>query len=180
MRIITGSARGRKLKSLGGEGVRPTSDRVKEALFSIVQFQIEGRRILDLFAGNGQLGLEALSRGAEHAVFVDSSSKALAVVRENIEVCGFSDKSRTVHSDAAAYLARCREKFDVAFLDPPYGSNMLEKTLPMLAPRMNPGGTILCESDAKKELPEAAGDFIRDRIYRYGKIAVTRYQKPLD
>lgn len=176
MRIITGSARGRKLKALSGEDIRPTSDRVKEAIFSIVQFQIEGRRVLDLFAGCGQLGLEALSRGAASAVFVDSSAKSLAVVRENIAACGFSDKSEAIHSDAAAYLSRCRTKFDIAFLDPPYGSKLLDTVLPLLAPCMNQGGTILCECDICQPLPEAAGDFVKDKIYRYGRIAITRYQ----
>ena len=177
MRIITGSARGRKLRTLSGEDVRPTSDRVKEAISSIIHFQIEGRRVLDLFAGSGQLGLEALSRGAAHAVFVDSSAKALEVVRENIETCGFANAAEAVRSDASVYLLRCRDTFDVAFLDPPYNSNLLNKILPLLAPHMNPGGTILCESDFLKELPERVGDFEKNRVYRYGRILITRYQK---
>ena len=94
MRIITGSQRGRKLLTLEGLHTRPTSEKVKEALFSIIQFEIEGRRVLDLFAGSGQLGLEALSRGARECVFVDNDRDAMRVIRQNAEKCGFTDRSR--------------------------------------------------------------------------------------
>ena len=145
MRIITGSARGKKLTTLEGEQVRPTSDRVKEALFNIIQFDLEGRNVLDLFAGSGQIGLEAISRGASHAVLVDASKESIQVIRDNVRHCGFGDFVEIVSMDFSSYLMRKGQKFDLAFLDPPYGQGLLQKALPLVAEVMNLGGTILCE-----------------------------------
>lgn len=175
MRIITGSKRGKKLSALEGEQVRPTTDRVKESLFTILQFQLEGRRFLDLFAGSGQIGLEALSRGAAQAVFVDLSRDSIRVVEQNIKACGFQDSGRVVQSDFAAYLRGTREKFDVAFLDPPFRSGLLEQALPLAAGAMNPGGILVCEHPRDEALPEEAGPFRKYREYRYGKIMLTTY-----
>lgn len=176
MRVITGSARGRRLKTLEGEAVRPTPERVKEAMFSIVQFQIEGRRVLDLFAGSGQLGIEALSRGARQAVFVDASKSSAAVVQKNLESTALSDSAVVKQMDYAAFLLRNGEPFDLAFLDPPYRTGLLQKALPMTAEEMNRGGAIICENPADEEMPEAAGSFMRTRSYRYGKIVLTLYR----
>lgn len=118
MRVITGTARGRRLKEPQGMDIRPTTDKVKESMFSILQFDIEGRRVLDLFGGTGQLGIEALSRGASEVVFVDKSAAALKLIRENLELCGLSDRARVRNGDSLAYL-RSGEKFDLVFLDPP-------------------------------------------------------------
>ena len=118
MRIITGIARGKRLETLEGNDVRPTPERVKEALFSIIQFQIEGRRVLDLFAGSGQLGIEALSRGAKQAVFVDASKKSLDVVRRNLEHSGLQDYAQVHQMDFESFLMREQGKFDLVFLDP--------------------------------------------------------------
>lgn len=175
MRIITGSKRGKKLSALEGEQVRPTTDRVKESLFTILQFQLEGRRFLDLFAGSGQIGLEALSRGAAQAVFVDLSRDSIRVVEQNIKACGFQDSARVVQSDFAAYLRSTREKFDVAFLDPPFRSGLLEQALPLAAGAMNPGGILVCEHPRDEALPEEVGPFRKYREYRYGKIMLTTY-----
>lgn len=175
MRIITGTHRGKKLLTLEGEQVRPTTDRVKESLFNILQFQLEGRRFLDLFAGSGQIGLEALSRGAAQAVFVDLSRDSIRVVERNIKACGFQDSARVVQSDFAAYLRSTREKFDVAFLDPPFRSGLLEQALPLAAGAMNPGGILVCEHPRDEALPEEAGPFRKYREYRYGKIMLTTY-----
>ena len=175
MRIITGSKRGKKLSALEGEQVRPTTDRVKESLFTILQFQLEGRRFLDLFAGSGQIGLEALSRGAAQAVFVDLSRDSIRVVERNIKACGFQDSARVVQSDFAAYLRSTREKFDVVFLDPPFRSGLLEQALPLAAGAMNPGGILVCEHPRDEALPEEAGPFRKYREYRYGKIMLTTY-----
>ena len=120
MRVITGTARGRRLKELPGLATRPTTDKVKESLFNIVQFDIEGRKVLDLFGGTGQLGIEALSRGAEHVTFVDLSKAAAGVIRENVKACGFSERAQVLQGDALAFLSGCREKFGLVFLDPPY------------------------------------------------------------
>lgn len=176
MRVITGSARGRKLITSEGEDVRPTPERVKEALFSIVQFQIEGRRILDLFAGSGQLGIEALSRGAREAVFVDASADSIDLVTKNLESTGLGADARIKHMDFASYLSRNDGTFDLAFLDPPYRKGLLQKALPLTAAKMNPGGTIICENPSDEEMPEEAGEFRKIRSYRYGKIILTVYQ----
>lgn len=176
MRVITGSARGKRLTVLEGEAVRPTTDRVKEALFNIIQFQIEGRRILDLFAGSGQLGIEALSRGAAEAVFVDASKESIAVVEKNVQACGLSPKAKIVQSDFASYLARRDGLFDLAFLDPPYRTGLLQRALPLVAERMTGGGTIVCEHPVDEELPQTVGEFEKQRSYRYGKIYLTVYR----
>ena len=176
MRIITGTARGRKLAALEGERVRPTPERVKEALFSMIQFDLEDRRVLDLFAGSGQLGLEAISRGARQAVFVDASRESVGVVEKNIAATGFSDRACVKNLDFASFLARESGRFDIAFLDPPYRTGLLQRALPMTAAAMNPGGTIICEHPADEELPGAAGDFVRVRSSRYGKILLTVFR----
>ncbi len=180
MRVITGTARGRRLTTLEGNDVRPTTDRVKEAIFSVIQFDIEGRRILDLFAGSGQMGIEALSRGASEAVFVDSSHDSIAVVRENLRTCGLNGAAVVVQGDAHAYLAprAGRMEFDYAFLDPPYGKGILQSVLPAVASVMKPGGAIICESPVHEELPDSVGAYAMNRQYRYGKIKVTFYRVP--
>ena len=180
MRIITGSKRGKKLITLEGEQVRPTTDRVKESLFNILQFQLEGRRFLDLFAGSGQIGLEALSRGAALAVFVDASKDSIRVVEKNVQSTGLGDRSKVITADFQSYLRGCRERFDIAFLDPPYRMGLLEKALPLVAERMNPGGVILCEHPEDETLPESAGDFLQHKSYRYGKIMLTAYRQPVE
>lgn len=176
MRVITGTARGKRLAVCAGNAVRPTPDRVKEALFSIIQFQIEGRRVLDLFAGSGQLGIEALSRGAREAVFVEAAAEPAAVVAKNLETTGFSDRARLHRADYAAFLAGNCGSFDLAFLDPPYRTGLLQQALPKVAEKMNAGGTIVCEHPEDESLPDEAGAFVRGRSYRYGKIALTLYK----
>ncbi|MEG1426356.1 MAG: 16S rRNA (guanine(966)-N(2))-methyltransferase RsmD [Oscillospiraceae bacterium] len=179
MRIIAGQQRGRKLFALEGDQVRPTSDRVKEALFNILQFQIEGRRFLDLFAGSGQIGLEALSRGADEAVFVDFSKKSIAVIEKNLETVGLSAKAQVYNADSTMFIGRTADKFDVAFLDPPYSTSLLNETLPLVAAAMNGGGVIVCEHPSTEILPESAGDFQKVKFYRYGKICLTQYRNIL-
>ena len=178
MRVITGSARGRRLKELEGLETRPTTGKVKEALFSVIQFDIEGRRVLDLFAGTGQLGSEALSRGAECAVFVERRRDALQVIRENLEACGMTDKARVVNGDAMSYL-KSGEKFDLIFLDPPYASGLLEQALEEIVrfDICRRHGIIVAESAADKTLPPLAGPYALYREYRYGKIKLTVYHR---
>ena len=176
MRVITGSARGRRLITLEGSDVRPTTDKVKEALFSIVQFELEGRRVLDLFAGSGQLGIEALSRGADSCVFVDSSKKAVEVVKQNLAATGLARRASVLHGDALRYLQTCRDRFDVAFLDPPYGTGTLQKALAVLPPLMRPSGVIVCEAPKGEALPETAGGFSLWRTYHYGKVSLAVYR----
>lgn len=180
MRVITGSARGRRLITLEGEDVRPTTDLVKEAMFSIIQFEIEGRRVLDLFAGSGQLGIEALSRGAKSAVFVDSSRKALEVVSKNLEATGFAKSARVVNSDSIAFLLRRAEKYDIALLDPPYNTGLLQKALEIVPSVISDGGVIVCEAPDKEEMPQQAGDMVMVKSYRYGKTRLFTYRRPID
>ena len=179
VRIISGIAKGRSLQTLPGNHVRPTTDKVKEAIFSSIQFDIEGRRFLDLFAGSGQMGLEALSRGAQSATFVDSSADSLKICRQNIDTVGFSAVSKTVHSDALLFLNRNNEKFDIAFLDPPYAADLLEKALLLLAKQMSDFGTIICEHPTDIILPERVDDFSLCKTRKYGKINVTFYKKEI-
>ena len=175
MRIISGQARGRRLKELQGMDTRPTTDKVKEGLFNIIQFELEGRRVLDLFGGTGQLGLEALSRGSESCVFVEQRRDAQNLIRENIKTCGFEDRSRVVAGDALAYLTSCREKYDVIFLDPPYQTDLLEKSMELITKFdiLREHGIMVCESAAEKTLPPLAPPYEMGREYRYGQIKLT-------
>lgn len=178
MRVITGSARGRRLKELEGMETRPTTDRVKESVFSGIQFDIEGRRVLDLFAGTGQLGIEALSRGAAEAVFVENRSDAVRLVKENLEICGLSDRARVHAGDGLAYL-RSGEKFNLIFLDPPYGAPLLAQALERIAmfDICRQHGIIVAESAADQTLPTLAPPYRLYREYRHGKIKVTVYHR---
>ena len=178
MRVITGTARGRKLVTVEGtEVVRPTTDGVKEAIFSAIQFEIEGRTVLDLFAGSGQLGIEALSRGAASAVFVDSSRDSIEVVRENLNTTQLAQSAQVIQMDSLAFLAGQCGPFDIALLDPPYGAGLVQRALPMAARRMAPGGVMICEAPAKEDLPEQAEDFCLLRRYSYGRISLALYRR---
>ncbi len=178
MRVITGSARGRRLKELEGLETRPTTDKVKESLFSIIQFDIEGRRVLDLFAGTGQLGIEALSRGAAECVFVDRRSDAVELIRENVKLCGMEDRARIKKGDALAYL-HSGEKFDLIFLDPPYASDLLDQALETISrfDICRGHGIIIAESAADHVLPPVQPPYSLYREYRYGKIKLTVYHR---
>ncbi|MCH4238985.1 MAG: 16S rRNA (guanine(966)-N(2))-methyltransferase RsmD [Oscillospiraceae bacterium] len=175
MRVITGTARGRRLVTREGLETRPTAERVKEAMLNIVQFQVEGRRVLDAFAGSGQLGIEALSRGAAHAVFLDSNRESVAVIQKNLETTGLADRAEVHQTDALIFLNREALPYDLCFLDPPYRTGLLQKALPLCAAAMNPGGIILCEHPLDEQMPEEAGDFRKSRTYQYGKIMVTTF-----
>ena len=176
MRVITGSARGRKLLTLEGEDVRPTTDRVKEAVFSVIQFETEGRRFLDLFAGSGQMGIEALSRGAKQAYFIDSAKKSVEVVKRNLKTTGLSDNARVLQTDFRSFLSAGGARFDIAFLDPPYRAGLLQEALPLTAGVMKDTGVIIAENPLDESLAEKYGDFVLDRQYRYGKIRITTYR----
>ena len=152
MRVITGTARGRKLKEPVGMDIRPTTDSVKEAIFNTIQFDIEGRRVLDLFAGTGQLGIEALSRGAKSCTFVDESTAAVRLVRENLAACKLN------------------------------GSTLLDKALSAVIQydKLAVGGIIVCESRREKRLPEVSAPYRMKRQRAYGKIMLTLYEREAD
>lgn len=179
MRVITGSARGRRLGELSGVETRPTTDRVKEGLFNVIQFDIEGRRVLDLFAGTGQLGIECLSRGAAHCTFVDRRKDAAALIRDNLRVTRLSERAKVIQGDALSYLRSAGERYHLIFLDPPYDANLLNPTIKTLAgiDILAGNGIIICESRADQELPELPPPFEKSKDYRYGKIKVTLYRK---
>ena len=179
MRVITGSARGRRLKELEGMETRPTTDRVKEGIFNIIQFDIEGRKVLDLFSGTGQLGIEALSRGASSAVFVEQRRDAVTLTKDNLKLTELADKGRVVNGEAIAFLASCREKFDLIFIDPPYAANLWESVLDAIYrfDILSNHGIIICESPLDKELPQMEAPYFLHRTYRYGKIKVTTYHR---
>ena len=182
MRVITGTARGRKLKEPAGMETRPTTDRVKEGIFSSIQFELEGRRVLDLFGGTGQMGIEAISRGADHCTFVDLRKDAVAVIRENLSLTGFSQQARVIQGDALAFLSRCRETFDVIFLDPPYESGLLEKTMELVTTIdiVSENGIIVGENGSNAGWPTVFPPYRLQKEYRYGKIKTALYRRQAD
>lgn len=173
MRVITGQARGRRLKSREGQEVRPTAARVKAGMFSAIQFDLEGRRILDLFAGSGQLGIEALSRGAVHCTFVDAAAESTQIIKDNLAHCGLIGQARVIRADYAAFLARCEEQFDILFLDPPYGKQLFVPAIEAAARVLSEAAVILCEHPSDFEFTEPVAGFALSRVYRYGKICVS-------
>ncbi len=177
MRVITGSARGMTLRTLEGDNTRPTSEKVKEAVFSAIQFEIEGRRVLDLYAGSGQLGIEALSRGAESCTFVDSEKLAIKIIKENLEKTKLAFKAAVAQTDSLAFLGMTDKVFDIAFLDPPYSTGMLQKALAKSAPIIAQGGVVICEHPYGEDMPQEEGGLVKTKEYRYSKTAVTVYRK---
>jgi len=162
MRVITGSARGRRLGELKGMETRPTTDKVKESIFNCIQFNVEDARVLDLFAGTGQLGIEALSRGAKSALFVDNAQV----------ICG----------DSLAALGTQSGRFDIIFLDPPYESGLLEQAMEKIAQFdiLSPHGIMVAESPQNQTLPELPAPYGLYREYRYGKIKVSIYHRAVE
>ncbi len=179
MRVITGTARGTVLKTPEGMQTRPTADRVKEALFSIINFDVPGARVLDLFGGTGQLGIEALSRGAVSAVFVDELDSACKLIKENLRRTKLEAKGRVVRSDYMAYLKTCREKFDIILLDPPYAEVFLENSLKIISEIdiLQSGGIIVAERPLGKEIVWDLPGFSRSKDYKYGKSLLTLFKK---
>ena len=178
MRIITGSARGVSLYTLAGDNTRPTSERTKEAVFSMLQFEIEGRRILDLFAGSGQMALEALSRGASFAVLVDRSREAVGVIEKNVTKTKMTDKCRVICMDSLDYLKKQTDLFDIIWLDPPYDSVLLKASLKLLLEGgfLKPTTVLACESreqDVFDGDEELRGRFHVLRKAKYGIAHVT-------
>ncbi len=181
MRIITGSARGAKLLTLSGEATRPTAERTKEAVFSMIQFDIEGRRVLDLFAGSGQLALEALSRGAASAVLCDSSREAVDIIKKNAEKTRLIDRCKIHTADAGAIIGRLNEKFDLVFLDPPYALKLIPGVLSKMlsAGILKPTSIIVCESAAPEDVfgkTDLADKFHIKKQSKYGAAFVTIMQ----
>ena len=165
MRVITGKARGIQLKTPEGMQTRPTADRVKEALFSIIHFDVPGARVLDLFGGTGQLGIEALSRGAESAVFVDAREESCRLIRENLKRTKLEKDAKVIRSDYLDYLNRCREQYNIILLDPPYAEVFLENALKRITEIdiLQSDGIIVAERPLGKELPWEFEGFTRSK-----------------
>ncbi|MCL2126021.1 MAG: 16S rRNA (guanine(966)-N(2))-methyltransferase RsmD [Oscillospiraceae bacterium] len=178
MRVISGTAGGRRLKDTPGYTIRPTSGMVKESIFNIVQFDIEGRSILDLFAGTGQLGIEALSRGAKSATFIDTSPDAIKLIWDNLKLCGLTENASVHTADALSYLKK-DETFDLIFVDPPYNTNLVEKALARIIEfdKVNTNGIIICEIKAGHALPAVSPPYRLHREYKYGRIMLLRYER---
>ena len=179
MRVIAGTARGTQLKTPEGMQTRPTIDRVKEALFSIIHFDLPGAKVLDLFGGTGQLGIEALSRGAASATFVDQAEPACRLIKENLRRAKLENGAKVVRGDYMEYLSRCREEYDIILLDPPYAEVFLENALKRIAEIdiLQSGGIIVTERPVGKELPWDFPGFTRSKDYKYGTILLTLYRK---
>ncbi len=179
MRIISGSLKGKGLARLQGDGIRPTPDRVREALFSILASRLgsfAGLRVLDLFAGSGALSLEALSRGAASAVLVDRNEQALRTIHANIAACRLAGQVEVIRGDALEILPRLarRSGFDLIFLDPPYGRGLVDAALRGLAEPglLNPSGLICAETGRTEAVPDRCGDLFRIDTRNYGSTAV--------
>ena len=179
MRVISGSARGVALKTPDGSKPRPTADRVKEAMFSIIQFDLPGARVLDLFGGTGQLGIEALSRGAKFSVFVDQGAQACALIRENLKRTRFENSAKVIQSDYDLYLRKNSDKFDIILLDPPYAEVFLENSLKIISEIdiLQSGGIIVAERPLGKEIPCEFSGLVRSKDYKYGNTLLTIFRK---
>ena len=175
MRVITGIARGRRLVAPEGLDVRPTAEKVKEAIFSAIQFNIEGAYVLDLFAGSGQMGIEALSRGAKRAVFVDSSQRSLKCVNENLRATKLERQAEVISRD---FIKLTRQTFDIIILDPPYRRDHIANLLPIAARKLSEGGCVVCEYEAEAEDPAAPEGLFLRKIYCHGRIKVAIFDKP--
>ena len=179
MRVITGKARGVTLKTPDGMKTRPTADRVKEALFSIIQFDIPAAKVLDLFGGTGQLGIEALSRDAKSAVFVDCREEACSLIRENLKRTKLEQYGKVICADYQSFLKNCKETFDIIFLDPPYAEVYLENSIKLITEIdiLQSSGIIVTERPLEKELLFDFPGYTRSKDYRYGKTILTIFRK---
>jgi 16S rRNA (guanine(966)-N(2))-methyltransferase RsmD len=179
MRVISGKARGTILKTPTGMATRPTADRVKEAMFSIIQFDVPAASVLDLFAGTGQLGIEALSRGAKHAVFVDQRKDSVCLVKENLKRSHMEEIGQVFQTNYESYLSSCNAKFDIIFLDPPYAEVFLENSLKMITEIdiLQSNGIIVTERPVDKELLFEKSGWIRSKDYKYGNTILTMFRK---
>jgi len=182
MRIIAGSAKGKRIKSRKGNETRPTLDRVKESLFSIIHPYVEGSTFLDLFSGTGNIALEAISRGSKRAVMIEKEQEALKVIIENVNNLGFEDRCRAYKNDverAVEILGKKREKFDIIFMDPPYKDNVCTKVIKKIqkADILAENGLIIAEHHFQEDLAEEIGEFKKSDERRYGNKEITFYTR---
>lgn len=182
LRVIGGAARGRKLKAPVGGKTRPTSDRVREAVFDVISSRVEGARVLDLFAGSGAMGIEALSRGAARAVFVEWGHKTAALIRENLAACGLDRRGLVIRKKLPGGLGGVMERegpFEIIFIDPPYEKGLARRALAELA-KLSPEAvseTVVVEHSGREEMPGREGRFVRIKRKDYGSTSVTIYER---
>jgi 16S rRNA (guanine966-N2)-methyltransferase len=181
LRVISGSARGHKLKTIKGLMTRPTSGLVKEALFSIIASRLGGSHVLDLFAGSGSLGIEALSRGAEFTVFIDRNPRCCSIIKENLVHTKLSEMAEVYsmdYQDAIRKMSGEQRKFDIIFMDPPYNKNFVPEALKLLTNNdiMKDDGIIIAEHGAADVLPETCGRFRVTDCRGYGDTIITIYE----
>ncbi|MBY0120818.1 16S rRNA (guanine(966)-N(2))-methyltransferase RsmD [Bacillus sp. S/N-304-OC-R1] len=184
MRVVSGIKKGKALKAVPGSSTRPTTDKVKEAMFNIIGPYFNGGIVLDLFAGSGGLGIEALSRGADKAIFVDRDGKAIQTIHENVKICDFEDHTEIYRNEAERALKAVMKRgliFDIIFLDPPYKKQQLLKLLEIINSEniLDEGGTIVCEHGSDIELPDTVGALEKRKCETYGIIAITIYHKQI-
>ncbi len=181
VRVIAGEARGRKLKTNPEETTKPTLDRVKEAMFSMLLPYLSGATVLDLFAGNGALGIEAISRGAKYCVFNDYSKDCCKIIRENLQNLGFIDRAEIKTKDFGELIseeAGRKREFDLVLLDPPYGRGLVTEALRLLGEKLPQNPMVaMCEHGAEEELPQEIGGFVKEKEKRYGTVGLTIYVK---
>ena len=178
MRIISGTSGGKKLRPLRGQSIRPTSDRVKESIFNILGEEVDGKHILDLFAGTGNLGIESLSRGATRAVFVEKEKSAIDLIKKNLSHCGFDDRGHVITGEverAIRHLHRKGEVFDFIFMDPPYRRGLVQKTLELLEaqPLHHEDSILVIEHDRREPLSESMEKWVLLRKRRFGDTVVS-------
>ena len=178
MRVIAGTLRGRRLKAPGWEGLRPTSDRLRETLFNILAPRIGGARVLDGYAGTGAVGIEALSRGAAHVTFVEQDRRAVALIEENLRALGLSNRYAIIRAGFAGAARQLSQGFQVIFLDPPYGAAELEDALAAAAPLVGAGTLLVVEHASRDAAPERTPTLVRTRALKQGDSALAFYQCP--
>ena len=178
MRVIAGQYKGRKLESPENYDIRPTTDKAKEALFSILYNDTPGARVLDLFAGTGGLGIEALSRGASECIFVDHSRQSAGLVKRNLAGCGVKEEARVLQGDYRKVLAGLTGSFDIILMDPPYNKGLLEDAFHLIREHglLAPDGVIVCEHRREEVLPEEIDGFVREKERRYGIVKLSIYR----
>ena len=177
MRVISGHKKGKKLEWPKVDFIRPTTDKVKESIFNIIQFTTADADFLDLFAGSGQIGIEALSRGAKSVTFVDENKISINTIKKNLNIANLTQNSTVIRMDSIAFLKTTQNLFDVAFLDPPYNSEILTSAIILVQQVMKKNGVIICEHLLTLKLPDKINDFILSKTYKYGKIALSVYKR---
>lgn len=175
MRIVAGEFKGRKLNAPADNAVRPTTDMVKEAMFSIIMGHIEDAYVCDLFAGTGNLGLEALSRGADKCIFGDHARSSIKIITDNVALCRAEDRSEIVQGDFLKVLDRLERPADIFLLDPPYKGDLLEKSISAIssAGLLAEGGVIIAEHDRGKRIPDMIGKYEKIKEKRYGRVVLS-------